>query len=404
MNGHVVVEDASVRIEQLVVTNPDVVQWFKQIEESQREPMAVRALELGVFCLQRAQLGSSVDYVRGEIDKLIAAVEKAISTVPEELKEKLSGDSGPLMDVKGTLEEVRDLFTNNLDPDKQTTTLGNALIRLRDLLDPSRDDSVQKRVDSAVNSIAQVDGKLAEAVKKAVTDGTEGLRQAVDGLRNAVVGKKAEEEVVSRTPEKGFEFEEELKPILQRWASVAGADSPDHVGPQNLPGDFVITLKDTGLATIPMRIVIEARDRETGWGRARIIEQMTSALKQWDGNCGVYVSKDQSGLAREIGEWSELSCEGGPIVACVAEHLVTALRFLIVDAKLREAAKVRKDFDSSTVTGQLARFRTALNHLKNIKTKVTGVRNLLPEIEQAADSMRDEINDALAQIESALPK
>jgi hypothetical protein len=152
-----------------------------------------------------------------------------------------------------------------------------------------------------------------------------------------------------------------------------------------------------------MRIVIEARARENRWGRARISEEMQAALTQWNGNCGIYVSKDQTGLAGEIGEWSELSCESGPIIACVTEHLRTALRFAVVDARLREAARAREEVDMSTVTAQLGRFRTALNHLTQIKRKVTDIRTNLQGIDSEADEMRTEIDDAMRQIEAALP-
>ncbi len=414
MGQLIVVEDKAIRIEGLLLTSPDVVQYFKQVDELRRAEVAVSAFELGVFCLQRAQVGGSLEFVRTEIERLIGAARGAISAVPGDLLTKLQGDAGPLGAVRsatqqaestmrGKLDDVKVLFDNHLDPRNSESTLGRSLARLHILLDPQHDDSVQKRVERAIDSIASVDGKLASAVKKAVEDGTSALRQGVDGLRNAVVGEEAEREVLGRTPEKGYEFEEELKPGLQSWAAAVGAEAPMHVGPQNVPGDFVITLKDTSLAAVPFKIVIEARDREAGWGRARITGQMQAALTQWNGSYGIYVSRDQTGLAAEIGEWSELSCESGPIIACVAEHLRTALRFAVVDTKLREAARARKEVDMSTVTAQLGSFRTALNHLTQIKRSVTGIRSGLESIDTEADDMRAEIDDALRQIETALP-
>jgi hypothetical protein len=327
MCSAVVIQDNAVRIVDLVLSNPDVVQYFRQTEEPERERTAVRALELGVFCLQRAQLGSSLDFVRGEVDKLIGSVRGAISAAPDDLREKLSGESGPLKMIEAKLVEVRQLFTDNLDPNSQRTTLGQALARLRDLLDPnrddsvqkrldaaigsipqelrsrltgdsgpltmigskldevkqlftdnldpnsqratlgqalarlrdlldpSRDDSVQKRVDTAISSIAEVDGKLAEAVKKAAQDGTKTLRERVDALINKLEREEGAAEALAETPEKGYEFEEELKPMIQNWASVAGAE-PEHVGPNNLPGDFVLTLRDTSLGAAQLRMVL----------------------------------------------------------------------------------------------------------------------------------------------------
>jgi hypothetical protein len=476
MDGKIILEDSVLRIEGLRVTSSDVVGFFRQVEEPKRAEVAVSAIEVGVFCLQRAQLGASLDFVRLEVDRLIGAagsamaampdnlstklegesgplravrdqldevrvlfdshldpdrreatlgralatlkelldpkrddsvqkrIETALSGVPEELRVKLEGDSGPLKTIREELNEVKGLFEQHLDPDRPEATLGRALGTLRTLIDPKHDDSVQKRIEIVLKEIAAEDGELATAVRKAVADGTNDLRTAVENLRNTVVGEKAEEAVIARTTEKGFEFEEELKPVLQQWSAAVGAESPEHVGPQNLPGDFVITLRDTTLAAVPLKIVIEARDRESGWGRARISEQMNTALSQWNGNCGIYISKDHTGLAREIGEWSELSCEGGPIVACVAEHVRTALRFLVVDAKLREAARARKEVDISTVGAQLGRFRAALNHLKQIKSSASAIDSGVQAIRTEADAMREEIDDAMRQIEAALPQ
>lgn len=160
----------------------------------------------------------------------------------------------------------------------------------------------------------------------------------------------------------------------------------------------------TTLGPGPLRIVVEARDRETGWGRVRINEQMSAALSEWKGNYGVYVSKTREGLAREIGEWAEFDCDRGPVVACTVDHLRTALRFAVVDAKLRTAAQERRAVDVVTLSAQLDRFRDSLNHLTQIKRKATEIREILLVIDSEADQMREGIQDTLSKIEAAIPK
>ena len=164
----------------------------------------------------------------------------------------------------------------------------------------------------------------------------------------------------------------------------------------------MLTLGETAISGLPLKIVIEARDRGQAFGKVLIGRQMTDALSQWKGNYGIYVSKTQGGLAGEIGEWSEFGCEHGPVVACTVEHLKTALRFAIVDTRLHFASKEEKNIDTRTVAAELGRFKSSLNHLSQVKRKVGEIRQILdvlPSIETEADQMRNEMQDALKQLE-----
>jgi hypothetical protein len=414
MPGQVILEDSRIRFEGLTVASPDVIQYFKQKPDEQRPEAAVRAIELGVFCLQRAELGQSLEFVRLEVERLIQASRNAVDGLPEVLRTKLTAPDGPTAQVSSTVQsvqtaiagkltEVQQLFEKHLDPRQTETTLGKALQELKHLLDPTRDDSVQKRVQNSVESIVATDGTLARAVKKAVEDATAPLQAAVTTLSLALERERGAQEVLAESPDKGYQFEEELLPLLRDWSVAVGADL-EYTAPQNRPGDFVLTLRDTSLGPGPLRIVIEARDRESGWGRFRISEQMSASLSEWNGNYGIYASKTQDGLAQEIGEWRELDCDRGPVVACTADHLRTALRFALVDTKLRAAAQARREVDFASMSAQLDRFRDSLNHLTQIKRKATDIRGILLVIDSEADQMREGIQDTLSKIEAAIPR
>jgi hypothetical protein len=51
-----------------------------------------------------------------------------------------------------------------------------------------------------------------------------------------------------------------------------------------------------------LRIVIEARDDTGACGRKRISDDLAEAMKTRNAVYGLYVSKKQAGLAREIGD------------------------------------------------------------------------------------------------------
>ncbi|OFV94891.1 MAG: hypothetical protein A3F68_01680 [Acidobacteria bacterium RIFCSPLOWO2_12_FULL_54_10] len=415
MSSIVSVTDSAVNISSLTLDSPDVIQYFKQLPEEDRHGAAIRAFEIGVFCLQRVQMGHGLDFVRLEVQKLIQSAENAISKVPKLVEEKLGGETGPLAPVRTAvtgaqnaihqkLNEVGGLFSQHLDPANAETTLGRALTMLRDLTNPERSDSVQQRIGAAIATIAQTDGTLVTTIKREVENATSSLREAVNALTVAYAGKKGAEEALEETTVKGEKFEhEETLPIIRDWAQTIGAEF-QHIGPQNQPGDFLINMKDTGMGPCALNLVVEARDQKDRFGRSRIAEHMNNALNQWKGNYGIYLSKTESGLGKEIGEWHEMACHAGPIIACTFEHLRTALRFAVVDFKFKELLQSRREIDAASIGNNLGRFRTSLNHLTQIKSKVTAIRGPLGEIESEADSMRSEINNALQDIETALPK
>jgi len=416
MTSQVVTEDAAIRLDGISVHDPDVVQYFRQKPAEQRVQIAIRAIELGVFCLQRAEVGQSLEFVKLEVERLIQASKVAVDKLPEAIRTKLAGPDSPTAQVSSAadaaqrairekLTEVQLLFEKHLDPSRAEATLGKALLKLKEILDPKHADSVQTRIDTTLHALSSRDGTIAQAVKASVESAIAPLQAVVSTLSLALAKEAGTQEAIDVSPEKGFQFEEELLPGLQKWAAFIGADF-EYTAPQNQPGDFVLTLRDTSVGGLPLKIVIEARDREQAWGRVLVGKQMSASLAQWKGNYGIYVSKTQEGLAKEIGEWAEFNCDQGSVIACTAEHLRTALRFAIVDTRLRTAPKEGKEIDVHTVSAELGRFRDSLNHLTQIKRKVGEIRQILdvlPSIETEADQMRTEVQDALSKIEGLLP-
>jgi len=417
MPTQVTVEGSLVRIEGITVQNPDVVQYFLNKPEEDRVLAAIRAIELGVFCLQRAEVGQSLEFVKLEVERLIQAASRAVEKLPEDIRGKLSGQDSPTAQISSTvqsvqtsvqskLDEVRTLFNTHLDPTKADATLGKALNALDAMLNPKLDGSVQKEVDATIQSLAGTDGAISQAVRTTVEGVVAPLRAAVETLSLAVAKEAGTQEAFAVSPEKGFQFEDELMPMLQDWAISVGAEL-EHVGPQNEPGDFVLTMRETSLCGLPLKIVIEARDRGQAFGRVLIGRQMTDALLRWKGNFGVYVSKTPCGLAKEVGEWCELGCEHGPVIGCTVEHLRTALRFAVVDTRLRTAAQRNQEIDTRSVAAELGRFRDSLNHLTQIKRKVGEIKqtlDVLSSIEVEADQMRTEIQQTLGKVEGLLPQ
>jgi hypothetical protein len=119
-------------------------------------------------------------------------------------------------------------------------------------------------------------------------------------------------------------------------------------------------------------------------------------------DAAIYLSRTASGFAKEIGDWAEGTCGRGPWVACTEEHLVTALRLLLVLRRIEEARSEPPEVDAGSIRAQVARARTALAKITTINRHAGSVRDSANAIEDEARALRDDVQEALSIIEAAL--
>lgn len=405
--GSITVLDNTVRVTDLVIARKDIADYFRAIPAEELEAAFVRAVEVGIFCLERASTTRDTEFVRRQIEGLMAQVEKIPEDTQRALIEKLGTSEGQvlapvktLIDSVSTttgerLQEVRKLLADEIDPAKETSTLGRALQKLRDLLDPNRTDSVQYTIEKAVQDVVGADGALSRTVKSVVAEAVTPLATEVDRLTKEIRGERARPEI------KGKLFEDEVVEAATAWAQVVGAEV-HHVGTDNAPGDVLIKALTDALAPNEFAVVIEARDRQEPVGRKVISEEIAQAMAERGANYGLYVSRGIDGLAKEVGEWAEGACDRGPFVACTYELLNIALRFALVQQRLAALRAARPEVDAATLEAQVQRMRTALVRVATINRKVTDLHNSARDIQDEAEALRKEVRDALMVIEQAI--
>jgi tetrahydromethanopterin S-methyltransferase subunit B len=419
MTKRIVLLYTGIRITELEVPRKDIADFLRSVPEADVEATLIQAIEIGVFCLERARMSQDTEFVRRQIDLLLHRVETTVKKIPDDtqkaLLDKIGTNNGqvlaPLREMidaatkltTDKVKEIRTLLTQEIDPDKETTTLGKALKTLRDVLDPRRNDSVQSLLAQAVKAVTCKDGALAKAVKEVVAEAVNPLATEVDKLTKEVRGQEAASEALEQTTLKGTPYEEEVTGILQAWARATGAEV-HHVGVDNQPGDIVITVRGDGLIADPMSIVVEVRDRGSrAMGRKAISADMASKLAERGANGGIYLSRTQDGLSlREIGEWAEGISDRGLWVACTQQHLITAVRFLIVQRRLATLRAAAPEVDSASIEQQVKAIRTALGRIRTIKTKLTELGACSDVIDEQADHLREEIKEALSSIEDSM--
>jgi hypothetical protein len=158
------------------------------------------------------------------------------------------------------VKEVRTLLTQEIDPEKETSTLGKALRSLRNLLDPKRKNTLEQ----AARAVTGKDGALARAVKEVVGEAVKPVATELDKLAKEVRGREAAEEALEQTTKKGPDYENEVVQHLQQWAGFIAAEV-HHIGTDNRPEDILIKVPAVGVVATPLVTVIETRDRQSAW-------------------------------------------------------------------------------------------------------------------------------------------
>jgi hypothetical protein len=417
MPEHVILSDSGITIVDLQVKRRDVADFLRTLTPDEVETSLVRAIEVGVFCLDRARMSQDTEFVRRQVEALLSRVEAAVAKIPDTTQkaflEKIGTNDGQvLFPVKAMIDtaskvtsekvkEVRKLLEDEIDPGKENTTLGSALKTLRQLLDPKRTDSVQSAVEQAVRGVTGKEGALAKAVKEVVAETIKPLEVEVDKLTKEVRGQEAAEEALSQTTKKGETYEEEVVDSLGKWAELTGAEI-SHVGADNRPGDVLVIAPPNGTFPAPLAIIVEAKDTQSALGRKVLSDTLDRAMAERRANAAVYVARNRKGLARELGDWAEGSTEHGPFVACTNANLLIALRWLIIQKRLAETRAAAAQVDAPAIDAQIRRMRTSLERVRAINRQAGNVREGIDGIQSEAEALRDELRDSLFAIEEAM--
>jgi hypothetical protein len=417
MSSGIDLTDEMLTVSNLRITNKDAVAFVRQIQEDERMSLIEKALEVGLFCLERGRNTQDIDFVKRQVQELLHKVEQAVGGVAgntsDALLAKIGTDNGQVLapvkaivDSSSTLltsriNEVKALLAQDLDPKSASSTLGMALTTVRTLLDPKHQDSIQSSLDKAVSSLSKSDGALADTVKRCVEDSIRPLKEEVDGLVKQLIGQSAADEALANSTAKGPDFEDRVETTLHSWAKVSRANI-NRVGQDKKPGDFTVEFRDEATDSTSLLVVIEARSRGDAVGKQAISQYLPNAFGQRSAHAAIYLSETISGLAKEIGDWAVGSCDQGPWVACTMENLILALRFLDIESKVKRLREFRSEVDSVLVSSSAEKIKVSLGRIRTIKTKATLLRTTTADIENEAEELRSEIGAALTSIESAL--
>lgn len=407
----------SVTLNDFTVDSKVISQHLLSLDEELRHEAITNALEVGIYSLQRAQTGQDLEFVRRQIDALLQDVQSRTASIPDDLKEqiikKIGTEKGQALEpvaralqsveenVSRQVRDVRQLLVDDIDPKSSESTLGRALLQIRHLLDPERTDSLQSSFTDAINNVSAADGAIASTLGEVILKELKPLREELDELGKEIRSQRDTREALNNTTAKGVVYEEELVARLQQWSARAGF-TVEHVGADNKPGDILVT-RLARPSIEPIQIIIEAKDKQSKDGRKPITRSLKRAMNEANADAGIFVNRDISGFANEIGDWAEGVEAEGEWIACTDEHLIAAIRMLVCKVELSRVREEQSvETDTSSILNHMQRIRTAIKRVGSINRHVTSVRTSAGSIQEEAALLRDEIRASLIDIEDAL--
>ncbi|MBC5828457.1 MAG: hypothetical protein GIW99_12395 [Candidatus Eremiobacteraeota bacterium] len=412
------IDDSTITLSQVEFQSDVVAHYLSGVSEEDRPKSLVKALEVGVYCLERVSAINDVDFVRARIDRLLKDVQRAALEIPGAtgalLASKMGVGSGQLLepfavaanDVRRAVDEkvqqVRALLENDIDPKNDRSTLGQSLKEIKSLLDPKHLDSIPCALERACQSLTKGDGELIKSVRDAVGDHVREIVRRIDTIEKHVDIAEKIDEALSNTTAAGRPFEDSVLDKLTKWAQSCGAET-EHVGTDNRPGDVLIKVPRDPLGSDKIAIIVEAKHKKAGAGRKQIGDSLRTAMETRQACAAVYVCHSTDGFAREIGDWAEGCVNGhGPWVATTMDNLTTAVRFLAAIVQLSELRSSQARIDTHFISQKVNVLRQSLAHFTNIQTKLTGIVDGVDYIRGESRSARELIHDAISEIEQAL--
>ena len=346
------VGDDTVRIDDYETEDVDVVKYFEELDNQQKnlEDELGSLLKLGVVAAKAGSVGLSTDYVDKEMTKL---QEHMIDSIDAQFGEKGA---------------IRELLTDHFGVDG---------IIAKQLLDPSAQGT-------PINELRTI--LLAE----------------IEKIKIKLNIQEAEQSGTAH----GFGFEDYCQTILEKIAadSKLGEEvekTGDQKGLIDKKGDYVYTITDPA-----SKIVLEMKD-EQGITLPYIKKQLDGGIQNRGAQYGIFVTK-QTDLSKKVGRFNEY--DGNKLVIVLGSELEDEvvhdelLRVAIGWArlKLKQQSGQGPTLDTGKIRTKIQSVEAKIAALTNVKSKCTSIENDTEAIRSIVASVKDDIAEDLEEITKLL--
>jgi hypothetical protein len=271
---------------------------------------------------------------------------------------------------------------------------------------------IQEAVGKMITTVTALDGVLAKAstlhiantidpkLKDLGTDVKQMLTD-LDDLKLQIAGQQGGQSIRDITTLSGLPFQKAIADQSAGWGKAMCA-TVEHTGPDNKPGDVVITLAKP-LADVDLVTVIEAKNDEEGVGHTRIRQRLGAAVATRKAQAAVYVCGKPEGLAHEIKGFGEGILPGGqPYIATTVEMLDVALTIVGIRYRLQVERTSLPITDVAAIEKQLQRLTKLAASFSSHTTWASEAADAITKLRRFGQDARDEMKAIVTEIELIL--
>jgi ElaB/YqjD/DUF883 family membrane-anchored ribosome-binding protein len=349
-------------IENLEVTDSEVLEYFKDHSERPPEEILQLALRVGVSTLRLSETSEEMEFVRREFDKVSQDFQQEIDDLRDELDDwfdEEEGDFSKLLDQ--TFGKDGDVVDEVFDHNDEDTPLGELYSDIEDKFQSLREEVLQQDARQEIEQQTRIKGEIFE-----------------DDLHKLLgdVTRKADE--VERT---GEEYGQRTDRFV---------------------GDFVVTLGETG-----QEIVIEAKD-QSNLNKPEIKRELEEGIENRGADYGILVLKNEDAASDFLGAFREFD-QQMLYVAISDEETDTYDKRLLNLAyewarmrTLSEQYDTGEEVDPETIQSKIAEVEDSIEKFRDIRTECSNIKDARENIEEQLKSIQDDVEDQLAEITEEL--
>ncbi|NWF87819.1 hypothetical protein HXY32_08450 [Candidatus Bathyarchaeota archaeon] len=388
----------SICIKNLTVKDPEVFDVLSNQKEVERPEFVKRAVKVGTIALRDVVVAEKIDFVKREFALLCFELEKIFKRElgKEGMKgelEKVFGDEGKLHSCLEKLfgkdgklvRDILDMNNKNSPIGQLRATIESYFVgkdsEIYNMLDPNSQDSPISRLKQ-------------ELINK------------LDAIETTIETYLTRKEIISKTPQKGFDFEEVVENFLLYLSKPFG-DKVERTGTErgklgNLKGDFVITLHDPTFRGKPPRIVVEAKTTaNTRLTTKSLLGELRDAIQNREASFAIAVT--DTIISEAIGCYYEV--EGDKIICSCGENglpLEVAYRIARTYIILRSQEALKNAIDTSKINAIVCRISNDLSAVRGIKTELTKISTTSEKIAIEINSLERNIRLSLEELQAIL--
>jgi hypothetical protein len=385
-------------IKNLEIQDHDLFEVISDQKEVERAEFVKRALKVGVIALHDVLVTEKIDYVKREFERLCFELDKIFQL--ELGKEGMRGELDNIFGDNGQLEQrLENLF-------------GSDGKLVRDILDMNNKNSPIGKLRETVEShFVGKDSEMYSMLDPNSKDSPiarfrQDVLNELQKIETMIETHLLKKEIIEKTTQKGFIFEDDLEDFLLRVSKPFG-DTVERVGTEkgklgNLKGDFVITLNDSSIKGQPPKIVVEAKTGKSVRITIKsLLGELRDAIKNREAQFAIAVTETM--ISDSIGCYREV--EGDKIICAFEDNglpLEVAYRIARTYLLMKMRKALEKTLDTTRICGIIGKISNDLNAVRGIKAKLTRIGTTSEDIAVDIKSLEKNIRESLEELQGVL--